>query len=262
MPRNNRKLAFPRAFSIMTSLRTGKVIDLLRLIASSATFRPSVAEVTRRIIAKGMLLEAVEYAWGHESGQRRDVVAELLTATPGLEKVAVAGVPEEDVLWAVLARMWPEASAAVEPLDTSKPTHKLAYERLSPPGPPLTRRGRSKTVEEIRAAALADVQAGVKAPKILPPPKSIAEAKQRARQETEADRLAMAQGVPVAELLARTPGGAGLPIADESAGAQGWASNEGKSPQVRERIQGRVEEGGPTQESYGAQLKRLRGETS
>lgn len=258
MPRNNRKLAFPHAFSIMTSLRMGKVIDLLRLIASSATFRPSVAEVTRRILAKGMLLEAVEYAWGYESGQRRDVVAELLTATPGLEKVAVAGVPEEDVLWAVLARMWPEASATVDALGMRDRADREVYSMLRPPGPPLTKHGRSRTVEEIREAALADVQAGVKAPKILPPPKTIAEAKQRARQQTEADRLAMAQGVPVAELLARTPGGAGLPVADESAGAQGWASNEGKSPQVRERLAGEA----PKTESYGQALKRARGGTS
>lgn len=265
MPRNNRKLSFPRTFSVMTSKRVGKVLDLLRLIASTETWRPSTAEITRRVLAKGLLVEACEHAWGYETGQRRDLAAEILSATPGLEKVAHAGVPEEDVLWAVLTRMWPESAQAVDELDMSKPTHKLAYDELAPPGPPLTAHGRSKTVEELRDEALADIQQGVKAPTILPPPRTVAEAKERARQETEADRLAMARGVDVSELLARTPGGAGLPRIDESAGAQGWASDQGKSPQVRERRRGRTEENGPVQpqqgpESYGAMLRRLRNE--
>lgn len=257
MPRNHRKLAFPRAFSIMASLRAGKVVDLLRLIASTDTFRASAGEVTRRLLAKGMLVEACEYAWGHETGQRRDIVAELLTATPGIGEARV-GVAEEEVLWAVLARMWPEISKYVDALDTTTKEGRETFAMLRPPGPPLTKHGRAKTVDEIRSEALADVQSGVKAPKVLPPPATVAEAKQRARMETAADRLALSRGVPVAELLARTTGGIGLPVADESAGTQGWASNEGKAPQTRERLEGEE----PVQESYGQMLKRARGGTT
>jgi hypothetical protein len=264
MPRNNRPLSFPRAFSIMASLRTGKVIDLLRVIASTKQHRVSAGEVTRRLLAKGILLEACEYAHGYATGKPVDIAGGLLAGAPELGEARV-GRPEEEILWAVLARMWPELSQKIEKIDVQSKRGREAHRKLQA-GPPLTGQGRAKTVEDIRSEALADVQAGVKAPAILPPPRTVEEAFAQARQQTEADRLAIARGVPVSELLARTRAGesARMPQTDETAGASGWASEQGKQPDRRTDIAAPqfVEpkpDAQPEAESYGAMLKRLRG---
>lgn len=270
MPRNNRKLAFPRAFSIMASERMGKVIDLLRVIASTKTQRVSAGDVTRRLLAKGMLVETCEYAQGYATGLPVDLTARMLADTHSMvaelaPDMLMVGRAEEDKAWSVLARMWPELSKKVDKINVQTSAGRTAHRRLQA-GPPRTSQGRAKTVEQVRDEALADVQEGVKAPKVLPPPRTVAEAFEQARTQTEVDRLAISRGVPVGELLARTRSGeqARLPQADETSGATGWASDIGTRAKGREDAQAtdspEFSDAPPEQESYGQMLKRLRGE--
>jgi hypothetical protein len=228
MTRQTRALAFPRAFSIMVGELTGKVVDVLRVLASTKTYRASVADVTRRLLIKGMAVEAVEYALTYRAGRPVELTTGLLEdvhKAMGEEfgKSLPSGEPDV-LLQAVLSRMWPEVVTAMEKIDTRTEHGKNRHRKLLA-GPPLTSTGRPPTSREIRDQALADVLANkVKAPR-LTPPRDVAEAREQARLQQAADRVAMSRGVSASTLLAQTEGGqaAGLPVPDESAAATGWA---------------------------------------
>lgn len=232
--RDRRDLAYPRAFSVMVGLLTGKAVDVLRVLSSTKTYRSSVADVTRRLILKGMLVEAAELALTHASGRPVELTTGLLEDVRVAMNKEFSGLPSHDpdvVLHAVLSRMWPEVTQAVERIDTQSPTGKLRHQKLLA-GPPMLKTGRPLTTHEIRTQALADVLSGaVQEPKILPP-RDVQEAREYARIQTAADRVAMDRGVSAETLLASTAGGreAGMVARDESAGATGWAEKgTGKS---------------------------------
>ena len=225
--RDRRDLAYPRAFSVMVGVLTGKVVDVLRVLSSTKTYRSSVADVTRRLILKGMVVEAAELALTHASGRPVELVTGLMEDVRVAMNEEFRGLPSHDgdvVLHAVLSRMWPEVTQAVERIDAQTPSGRLKHAKLLA-GPPMLKNGRPPTAQEIRTKALADVISGaVQEPRILPP-RNVQEARERARLETAADRVAMNRGVSAEALLASTAGGreAGLTERDESAGATGWA---------------------------------------
>jgi hypothetical protein len=227
-PRRDRALAFPRAFSIMVGLLTGKVMDVLRVLASTETYRASAADVSRRLILKGMAVEAAEYAMTYRTGRPVELLTGLLDeAHRAMGQQSSHPLPHGDpdvVLQAVLSRMWPEVVEAMQDIDTRTAAGREAHIKLLA-GPPLTRLGRPMTAEEIRAQALEEVVAGTAEEPKLVPPRSVQEAQERARQHTAADRLAMNRGVSAETLLANTAIGraAGLTAPDETAGAQGWS---------------------------------------
>lgn len=228
MAKTTRALAFPRTFSVMVGVLTGKVVDALRVLASTKTYRASVAEVTRRLILKGMAVEAAEYAMTYASGRPIELSTSLLEdVRTAMGKQFVGGLPSRDpdvVLQAVLSQMWPEVTAAVERIDV-RTTAGAARHRKLLAGPPLTKMGRPPTAREIRTQALADVVANrAEEPKLVPP-RTVQEAREAARMQTAADRLAMDRGVSAETLLADTPGGraAGMTPPDESSGATGWS---------------------------------------
>lgn len=228
MTRTTRALAFPRAFSVMVGLLTGRVVDVLRVLGSTKTYRASVADTTRELILKGMAVTAAEHALGYATGRPCELTTGLLAdvyEAMGEEfEAGLAGREPDEVLQAVLSRMWPEIVAKMEKIDTRKPGGKAMHRRLVA-GPPLTRQGRPETMKEIRTRALSDIVAGrAEAPRLMAP-RTVQEARERARLETAADRLAVDRGVPVAELLAETTGGraAGMETVDETAAAGGWA---------------------------------------
>lgn len=228
MPKNNRARTYPRAFSVMVTEKMGTILDMLQVVDSSKDYRASQADITRRLMEKGMAVEALEHALGYATGEPKDI-ASMLRA----RATEVMGDELGDdkhfgrtvgLLWAVLCRMWPEVAARVEQLDIkNKPADRAAHQRLLA-GPPLTAKGRALTAEEIRGQALADLAAGrVAAPK-LTPPRTVQQAQERARLERGADRLAMSQGVSADTLLALSPTGKlmGMEAPDESTGATGW----------------------------------------
>lgn len=231
MVQRDRKLSYPRSFSIMVSLRTGNCVDVLRVLDSSTTYRASVADATRRLILKGMLLEAAELAACYRTGKPTELTSSLRG-----EISAHIGVPAStdhaETLWTVLSRMWPELTEAISSIeDTQSAAGKREIASLLGASP-LTAHGRALTAEEVRLQALRELAEGkIEAPK-LAPPRTVQEAKAQARLLSAADRVAMDRGVPAEALLAQTEGGrlAELPGApDESAGAQGWTSEDGRT---------------------------------
>lgn len=261
MARTKRPLAFPRAFSIMVGILTGHVVDVLRIIASTKTYRASAADVTRELISKGMAVVAAEHALSYAAGRPIELVTGLLgDVRTAMGEEFAAGLPGNDpdvVLQAVLSRMWPELVQAMERIDTRTKAGAAKHRKLLA-GPPLTRMGRPMTTKEIRAQALADI-VGQRAeePKLLPP-RTVQEAQRQARLQTAADRLAMSRGVPAEALLAETAGGraAGMKAPDESAAAQGW-SDDPRAARSNAR-RGEPTEAEPS--SVGEMLRRARGE--
>jgi hypothetical protein len=230
MAKTTRALAFPRAFSIMVGLLTGKVVDVLRVLSSTKTYRASVADITRRLIEKGMAVEAAEYALAYATGKPVELTTGLLTdVRTAMGEEFIAGLPSHEadaVLQGVLSRMWPEIVQAMETIDVRTKQGQIRHRRLLA-GPPLTSQGRALTSQEIREQALADVVAGrVEAPKLVPP-RTVQEARQQARLQTAADRVAMNRGVSAETLLADTAAGrmAGMKVPDESAAKVGWTEN-------------------------------------
>lgn len=228
MARTKRPHAFPRAFSIMVGILTGHVVDVLRIIASTKTYRASTADVTRELISKGMAVTAAEHALSYAAGRPIELVTGLIGEVhTAMGEEFATGLPGSDpdvVLQAVLSRMWPEVVQAMERVDTRTKAGAAKHRRLLA-GPPLTRWGRPMTTKEIRAQALADiVEQRAEEPRLVPP-RDVQEAQQQARLQTAADRLAMQRGVSAETLLAGTAGGraAGMKAPDESAAAQGWS---------------------------------------
>lgn len=246
MPRNRRKLAYPRAFSVMASNRTGQCIDALRVIDSDADYRASIGEATRRLLLKGMLLEAAELSYGYREGRPISLTESLIAdVRANMGDQPVTGDYEE-VLWAVLARMWPELTreiAAIEDPQTIEGKQEIASLLA---GSPLTAQGRTLTAEEIRLQALREVAEGrVEAPKLVPP-RNVQEAKERARLERAADRLAMNRGVSLDQLLATTPAGQTAGIKVHPPGKEVWQGDEGDgmpeqpSPKMVSRVKRQV----------------------
>lgn len=232
MPKNNRPRTYPRAFSVMVTEHMGTVLDMLQVVDSSRDYRASQADATRRLLEKGMAVEALEQALTYVAGERHDVVSGLLAQARSamgdeLGEVRAGLDRATGLLWAVLCRMWPEVATEVEKLDVKNVREdRLTHQRLLA-GPPLTAKGRPLTAGEIREQALADIAAGrVQAPEIVPP-RSVQEAREQARLHQAADRVAMNSGVSAETLLAMTPAGqeAGLTVPDETAGATGWTDN-------------------------------------
>lgn len=260
--KTKRALAFPRAYSIMIGLLTGKVVDVLRVLVSTKTYRASGADVTRDLILKGMAVTAVEHATTYALGRPVDLVTDLVDQVcVTMGKEFTAGLPghgPDEVLQAVLSRMWPDVVQAMERVDVRTKTGQAKHRKLLA-GPPLTRMGRPQTSREIRAQALADIVSGqVEAPKFLPP-RDVQEARAQARQQTRADRLAVERGVPVRDLLAGTPGGreAGMTPGDESAAALGYTKDAEKPSGGPHTRAGAAE---AEQPSLGEMLKQARGE--
>lgn len=231
MPKNNRARTYPRAFSVMVTEKMGVVLDMLQVVDSSRDYRASQADITRRLMEKGMAVEALEQALGYATGEPKDITSMLRDRA----MEAMSGELGDDkhfgrtagLLWVVLCRMWPEVAARVEQLDVkNKPADRAAHQRLLA-GPPLTAKGRVLTAEEIREQALADLAAGRVAPPRLVPPRTVQQAQERARLEQGADRIAMNQGVSADTLLALSPTGKlmGMEAPDESTGATGWRDN-------------------------------------
>lgn len=261
-PRPARALAFPRAFSIMVGLLTGTVVDVLRVLASTRTYRASAGDITRRLILKGMAVEAAEYAFTYATGTPSELTTGLIQDVyRAMGKDFPGGLPSNDpdaVLQAVLSRMWPEIVEAVGAIDVRTREGREIHAMILA-GPPLTKGGRPPTAQEIRHKALEDVVSGqVEAPKLVPP-RTVQEAQEQARLQTAADRVAMNRGVSAATLLANTAAGkaAGMKAPDEAAGATGWTEeHEGRSG------------GGPGKKpvaeaeflSPGQMLKQIRGE--
>lgn len=261
--KTKRALAFPRAYSIMIGLVTGKVVDVLRVLASTKTYRASGADVTRDLILKGMAVEAAEHARTYRTGQPCDITTGLLAEVHTLMgKEFSTGLPgrePDEVLQAVLSRMWPDIVQAMESIDVRTKPGQARHRKLLA-GPPLTAAGRPPTAREIRAQALADIVSGqAEAPKILPP-RDVQEARAQARQQTRADHLAVERGVPVRDLLADTPGGrqAGMKPTDESAAALGYAKDAEKPNAGPHARAGAAE---AEQPSLGAMLKQARRQT-
>jgi hypothetical protein len=260
--RHKRALAYPRAFSVMVGELTGKVVDALRVLSSTKTYRASVGDVTRELIAKGMAVEAAEYALTFATGKPVDLCTGLIgDVHKAMGKEFAKGLPglsREEVLHAVLSRMWPDIVQAVDEIDTQSPGGK-AYHRKLLAGPPVTRLGRPETSQQIRARALAELASGeVQAPKLLPP-RDVQEARAQARTQQAADRLAVERGVPVSDLLAGTPGGKalGLRATDETAAATGWAPDAGQVPKGTPGG-GTRPDPDAAQPSIGEQLKQAR----
>lgn len=260
-PRNDRALAFPRAFSIMIGLLTGRVMDVLRVLASTETYRASAADISRRLILKGMAVEAAEYAMTYRAGRPVELLTGLLDDAHRAMGVKFGeSLPNGDpdvVLQAVLSRMWPEIVEAMEEIDVRTPIGRAEHMKLLA-GPPLVHGGRPRTAQEIRTQALEEIVAGTTEEPKLVPPRTVQEAQERARQETAADRLAMTRGVSAQTLLAGTAGGraAGLTAPDETAGAQEWSDTEtGHGGRSRP-----LPPGGPETLSAGQMLKKIRGE--
>lgn len=230
-PKRIRRLSYPRAYSVMISNRSGQAVDALRVIDSTETYRASMADVTRRLILKGMAVEAAELAMSFETGHPAELTTSLLKDVARCLGKGRVRVPEEldEALWLVLTRMWPELTEAIEAIEKPNTTEgKNAISSLEA-GAPLTAKGRTLTAEEIRAEAMRELVAGrVEAPKLLPP-RNVQEARARARLESAADRLAIDRGVPAEVLLAQTGDGrlAGLATPDESSGTQGWTGRDG-----------------------------------
>lgn len=258
-----RALAFPRAFSIMASIATGKVVDILRVIGSTKTYRASAADVTRKLLDKGMAVEAAEYALSYATGRPVELTTSLLAdvhAAMGEEFVnGLPGREPADILTAVLSRMWPEVVQACERVDVRTKVGSAKHRKLLA-GPPLTAHGRAQTIAEIRAQALADVVSGqAEAPKLVPP-RTVQEAHAQARLENAADRVAMDRGVSATELLARTPGGrlAGIPVPDESAPVKGYAPDHEAAKGPRTGPGTRMGAGEAEMPSAGEMLAQIR----
>lgn len=262
MPKANRALAFPYAFSVMVGTATKQVVTVLRVLASTKTYRASVADVTRRLIEKGMAVEAAEHALTYATGRPVELVtglyADVRTAMADVFPEGLPGTDADEILRAVLGRMWPEVVQAAEKIDATTPAGRKKLVKLLAP-PPLTAQGRPQTAKEIRARALEDVIAGRADPKLVPP-RNVQEAQEQARLQSAADRVAMQRGVSARQLLADTPGGrmAGFAPADESAAARGWAPDHevttgGPRPYSRD---GADEAEAP---SVGEMLKQIRG---
>jgi hypothetical protein len=205
---------------------TGKVVDVLRVLASTKTYRASVADTTRRLVLKGMAVEAAEYAQAYASGRPVELTTELLDLVAqamNAEFRALGSAEPDVVLHMVLSRMWPDVVQACDKLDVRKPLDAKKHRKILA-GAPLTRMGRPPTAKEIREQALADVVAGRVEPPKLVPPRTVQEAEQQARLNIAADRVAMNQGVSAETLLAGTAGGrmAGMKAPEESAAALGW----------------------------------------
>lgn len=262
MTRNKRALAYPIAFSIMVDALAGRLVDVLRVLGSTQTYRASRADVTRELILKGMAVEALEQALLFVNGRPTDLCGTLMADVQDIMgkefRDGLPGLGRDTVLHAVLSHTWPDVVQAVDVIDSRTPDGREALRKILA-GPPRTRRGRPRTGREIRAQALAELVAqNIEAPEMTPP-RTTQEARERARLESAADRVAMENGVSAASLLADTPGGraAGLQPPDESAAAQGYTEDEEKPGRPHSRM-GASE---ARQPSLGAQLKAARGET-
>lgn len=259
--RAKRALAYPRAFSIMVGLLTGKVVDVLRVLSSTKTYRASAGDVTRRLILKGMAVEAAEYATTYALGRPVDLTVDLIDQVcTTMGKDFIAGLPghePDEVLQAVLSRMWPDIVQACEKIDVRLKQGQVKHRRLLA-GPPLLRSGRPETAQQIRARALADIVAGTAQEPEFLPPRTVQEAQQQARLQTGADRLAISRGVSPADLLAGTAGGkaAGMKATDETPAARGYT--EDPDDGRRGKAHSRHDADKAEQPSLGAMLKQAR----